>query len=120
MSHTITYKLEVSDTDSTLGNTQEIKLPADGEPSFTATYRHSIDLSIADSTTDQAVDLGSISTVTGVVLYSDGELTIEVGGEDVTITADKPYFSLCSSFTTFKVTNASGAAVSLKGTFWGN
>lgn len=120
MSHTVVYKLEISDTDSVLGNTQAVSLPPDTETSFTSTYKQSFDLDIANATTDQSIDLGSITTVTGIYLYSDGEVTMEIGGEDITVTANKPLFWLSSSFTTLKVSNASGATVALKGTIWGD
>lgn len=120
MSKQINYMLKISEYDSSFGDSLRLIFPLQDESNPEYAYTARIDLSIPDSTSDEVISIGEITTVKAVILVSDQTLTLEIGGNDVTITAGRPLFWLCSSFTSLKVSNASGETATLQGYLWGD
>lgn len=96
----------------------------------TGTVGTQVDISIADGVTNQALALAiDISEVESIFLYTDGTLTVKTNSSSVpdqtlTFSANKPLawvrgmpntLPITVDVTTLYLTNASGAAVALRG-----
>lgn len=120
MSFSITYKITVEETDGTLGTTGKYVFPVSSASSYAPTYRQTVDGSYADATSDETISLGEIATASGMILLSDQTLTLDIDGEDLTITANQPFCAFNLSFSALKVSNASGSTATLRGVIYGN
>lgn len=120
MSHTISYKLRVADTDTSLGAIEEFNFPISGETAVTPAYRASIDGSYADGTTAETISLGEITTASAMLFTASQAVTLIFGSSSVSIIANGVFFANNLSFTSLKITNASGSTATLKGMVWGD
>lgn len=120
MGFTILYKLSIKETDGDLGNIGVYEFPISGAGSYSPAYRQTVDLSIADATSLDTVAQGAITTISGMVLLSSQNLTLDLDGESMTLVANLPHVSFAHSITALKVSNASGAVATLKGVIYGD
>lgn len=91
-----------------------------GAVSYTAKTHEEI--VIADEAADTALDLGGITTVDVLVLYSDQALTVNFDaddGTDITLDAGKPLVLAGTAVTAIYVSNDSGSDANLTYTLYG-
>lgn len=120
MAFSIVYKITVEENDDSLGMTGYYKFPVSGGAAYTPTYRQTVDGSYADGVAAETISLGEISTASGMVLLASQTLTLNIDGEDITITANQPFCAFNLSFSALKVSNGSGATATLKGVIYGD
>lgn len=120
MSHTISNRIRIADTDSALGAIIEYNIPVSGDTSTLAGYACMIDGSYVDGTSAETISLGVISSATAMLITSTQDITLSIDDENISITAGGTLFSNGMSFSTLKISNDSGETALIKGMVWGD